>query len=704
MIVVDNGSTDGTLAALRSTGVKVLENGENRGFARAVNRGIHAAPAKNDIVLLNNDVRITQSDWLDRLRACAERERRVGVVAARLIYPDGRLQDAGIRVVWEPLCMRHYGAGERDVGQFCTVRSVPAVSFACVYLRREALQTVGLLDEDYFCYFEDVDLCLRMRRAGFGVFCCGEVSLVHEENATSAENDVQHQRVFTQAQRVFEQKWPAPPNPPRGEILALGYPGPDPESISVIRHVLYGLEDLGWRMSYRNRLAWGSPLDRIEVSDDWEAFSRAQQFRVPSHGPRPLLLGSPLGIALEGSPGACAFVANGFGDRVQPAESLPPVAWLGLPWATQEHVRLQDRPIEVIPPPVDFDYFFPASRDGTKLPPNRPLTFLALEPWSSGPELQSLIRAFRQAFSGSSEARLLYVACGPEPPPRANGTDVEMRWLPWLSVAERAFLYRSADAFVALRPLDPWGLYLLEAAHCGLPIVATLTPSLQASILKDCIYPVPCAAASQAGPERLHRNGQSSVQANESALTASLRAVASSFAEAASRATRAREKISALGPAASVLTRISDGIERYGREEPQRFSPGKEPPPGPLASPMEAERILEIFPPGSLDPEHFDRTDYAAGRPELAAARLATLAVANLHLKAGVENLVGEVHRLIQEVTELRLKTETKDRNRPITDPTEGGSSRGIALRAREILGPTRARLKTLLSPRRGAR
>src|SRR5262245_44069564 len=96
VIVVDNGSTDGTAEYLRAQpGIRVVTNPTNTGFARGNNQAIRAADPESDIVLLNNDTEIQQPDWLARLRASAYRATDIGVVGCRLIRPDGRIQHAG---------------------------------------------------------------------------------------------------------------------------------------------------------------------------------------------------------------------------------------------------------------------------------------------------------------------------------------------------------------------------------------------------------------------------------------------------------------------------------------------------------------------------------------------------------------------------------------------------------------------------------
>ena len=99
------------------------------------------------------------------------------------------------------------GACERDINQFPGNNEVEGVVFACVYLKRETLNTVGLLDEDYFSYFEDTDYCFRVKERGLRVVCCGSVRVIHHEHVSTRVNGVPQSKVFESAKAVFRRKW-----------------------------------------------------------------------------------------------------------------------------------------------------------------------------------------------------------------------------------------------------------------------------------------------------------------------------------------------------------------------------------------------------------------------------------------------------------------------------------------------------------------
>jgi GT2 family glycosyltransferase len=167
VVVVDDGSTDGSVEMLARTfpEVRVIRLGRHRGFAAAVNAGIRATRA-GLVALLNNDAE-ADPGWLAALVAAAEGE-RVGMVASRILDAGDprRIQGIGLEVGPEG-DPREVGRGEEDGPAFGIPREVFGPIGAAALYRRELFQDVGLFDEDFFAYLEDVDLAWRARRAGW---------------------------------------------------------------------------------------------------------------------------------------------------------------------------------------------------------------------------------------------------------------------------------------------------------------------------------------------------------------------------------------------------------------------------------------------------------------------------------------------------------------------------------------------------------
>jgi N-acetylglucosaminyl-diphospho-decaprenol L-rhamnosyltransferase len=179
IVVVDNASRDASAEIARELGIKVLESPTNLGLSRAIDRGA-AATVAPWLLLVNPDTRLAPGS-LARLLATAGADPTIGCVGPHLRnsdgseYPTGRrfpsilvgALHAALGTVWQGNpATRHYHM--RDVDRSRPVQ-VDWVSGACMLLRRDAYEAAGRFDAGYFMYFEEMDFCLRLRRAGWRV-------------------------------------------------------------------------------------------------------------------------------------------------------------------------------------------------------------------------------------------------------------------------------------------------------------------------------------------------------------------------------------------------------------------------------------------------------------------------------------------------------------------------------------------------------
>jgi GT2 family glycosyltransferase len=164
VVVVDNGSTDGSLEWLRERGVRTIELGRNTGFACAANRGIEATSAEA-VALVNTDVEL-EPDWLER--SVGALRDGVGSVATKMVLLDDPdvLDDAGDELRRDGVAHQR-GHGRRDDGRFSSPGEAFSACAGAAVFRREAVLEVGGFDERLFSYLEDVDLGLRLRLAGW---------------------------------------------------------------------------------------------------------------------------------------------------------------------------------------------------------------------------------------------------------------------------------------------------------------------------------------------------------------------------------------------------------------------------------------------------------------------------------------------------------------------------------------------------------
>ncbi len=206
IIVADDASGPEHLAALRAIeGIVVVAGEDNRGFAANVNRGLRATDSERDVVVLNSDME-ARAGWLACLQYVSNEAEDIGIVGARLLYPDGRIQFAGtVRNLGAPQWFDHrYRFKPGDWGPAGLGGPVLAVTGACMYVKRELIERVGLLDEAYPMAYEDVDWCLRAWQAGFRVMYFPAASLYHHESVTRGTDVGERERV---SQEVFWERW-----------------------------------------------------------------------------------------------------------------------------------------------------------------------------------------------------------------------------------------------------------------------------------------------------------------------------------------------------------------------------------------------------------------------------------------------------------------------------------------------------------------
>jgi len=201
VVVVDDASTDETAAVLRSFGerIRVLTMAENVGFARACNQGAAAATGEL-LVFLNNDTE-PRSGWLETLVGYAERE-AAAVVGAKLVYPTGTVQHAGVVFGQDGYPHNLYAGLPEDHPAVNRSRRLQAVTAACMLVRRDTFERAGGFDEGYENSLEDVDLCLRIGAGGGEVHYCHEAAVVHLESISRGRRDR-----FQRSVDLYRRRW-----------------------------------------------------------------------------------------------------------------------------------------------------------------------------------------------------------------------------------------------------------------------------------------------------------------------------------------------------------------------------------------------------------------------------------------------------------------------------------------------------------------
>ncbi|MBI1746651.1 MAG: glycosyltransferase [Acidobacteria bacterium] len=205
VLVVDNGSTDETPAMLASykTRVRLIRNDTNLGFAQACNQGARAARGEY-FVFLNNDT-LPQPGWLDELVALIEKEPQAGIIGSKLLYPNDTVQHAGVIFSESRRLPYHiYRNFDKNHPAVSRVREYPAVTAACMLVKRSVFFEAGLFDENYMNCYEDVDLCLKVRELGYKILYNPRSVVYHFESVTDGRKD---QSNLDRSILTFHSKW-----------------------------------------------------------------------------------------------------------------------------------------------------------------------------------------------------------------------------------------------------------------------------------------------------------------------------------------------------------------------------------------------------------------------------------------------------------------------------------------------------------------
>ena len=193
VIVVDNGSDDGSQAVVGLAGAEWLPLGRNAGFPAAVNAGIRASTAPS-IALLNNDA-IAEPEWLAELSGALERDPAISFAASRMIFTG----DRGINAAGDAFDVRGRGGYNRgifepDGPRFDEPRLVFGACAGAALYRRDLFDDVGLFDEEFFLSWEDIDLDLRATLAGHRCLYVPGAVVHHDQGASARPGRLELER------------------------------------------------------------------------------------------------------------------------------------------------------------------------------------------------------------------------------------------------------------------------------------------------------------------------------------------------------------------------------------------------------------------------------------------------------------------------------------------------------------------------------
>ena len=208
VIIIDDASTDETDTSLKIiSGIRVFRNQDNRGFIKSCNYGASLAKGKF-LCFLNNDTQILPG-WLENLLLTLEKDESVGAVGSKLIYPDGKLQEAG-GIIWQDASGWNYGrSNSPEEPEYNYVREVDYCSGASLLVKADLFKKIGGFSETFLpAYYEDTDLCFSLRKLGYKVLYQPKSQVIHYEGISSGTSIASGVKKYQEINKSkFQQKW-----------------------------------------------------------------------------------------------------------------------------------------------------------------------------------------------------------------------------------------------------------------------------------------------------------------------------------------------------------------------------------------------------------------------------------------------------------------------------------------------------------------
>ncbi len=251
ILVVDNASNEKTVAQILQhyPDVRLIQNKRNLGFAGGMNTGIRAVltdPSPPEAVVLINQDTVLDPTCIEKLVTPLAVDATVAAVGAKIRYPDGTIQHAGVELEWPRAIVHHIGWHEPDNGQYDQLRECEFVTGAMIGLRLTALDPEQPLDEGFMpAYFEDIDLCRRLRRNGWKIMYNPAATLTHHESL-SLRDELQRSSYYNRGRLRFVLKHYA-----FSDLIDTFFPA---EIAHIQSHALCPMEGRALRWAYTETL------------------------------------------------------------------------------------------------------------------------------------------------------------------------------------------------------------------------------------------------------------------------------------------------------------------------------------------------------------------------------------------------------------------------------------------------------------------
>ena len=487
IIVLDNGSSDGTVDYLKNNKkIKLICNENNEGFVKGNNKAIEYALPENDILLLNNDIIVQQSDWLSKLQETAYSSQKIGIVGCRLKGIKGELQHAGTYIYPETCWGQQIGGNEEDINQYSSIREVQGVIFACAYIKRDLMNEIGGLDTSFFSYFEDTDFCLKANELGKRIVVDGRVTHIHYHNTSTKVNKVSFSDMFSKSQNIFKKKWSNKLTNRYDKKLAWHSIVNFPSGYAVSsKNLMISMDELNIDVKYKYVYGPGSPFPVAEQE-------RSDDYRINIIKNRPFDSNIPQVVYGQGD----VFTKNTgkykIGFTMLETDGIPK-EWVNQAnkmdevWvpSTFNKTTFENSgvkvPIHIIPLGIDPNYF---NINIKSFKPKDKFVFLSVFEWGERKDPEKLLKAFSNEFKNNDDAILLCKVFNNDGSINVkeeitklslnnNGKNIIFIYNQNIPGYQMGSLYRSADCLVIPTRGEGWGMPILEGMACGLPVITT---------------------------------------------------------------------------------------------------------------------------------------------------------------------------------------------------------------------------------------